>query len=134
MKNNTYFVSWEEYTELVLDIYTHFIGTNISHIYGIPRGGLIPAVMLSHLFDVPLIDNLLLVQNNLTTLIVDDIVDTGETIKKFTDNNFLTASLFINSTRCKLKPTFYSASSDKWVVFPYETKINDETSKVKFRT
>jgi len=51
------------------------------NIYGIPRGGLVMAVRLSHLLDIPLT----LTKNTIypNTLIVDDISDTGKTLKEF---------------------------------------------------
>jgi len=128
------YLSWSEYDAAVDEIYERFKDERIEAIYGIPRGGLIPAVMLSHLFDVPLISDLLLVINNPRTLVVDDIVDTGETIRYFKENNYPTASVFINSDRCVLEPMFYARSTTRWIVFPYETDTEDETSKVKFRT
>lgn len=52
-------------------------------IYPIPRGGLIPGVFLSHSLDLPILDIYDVTEK---TLIVDDICDTGETLKKFKHN------------------------------------------------
>ena len=46
------------------------------NIYAIPRGGLIFAVLLSHRLNIPITHEL-----KETTLVVDDICDTGETLK-----------------------------------------------------
>ena len=53
------FLTWDEVDELVDRIATRITNefSNITHIYGIPRGGLIPAVMLSHKLGIPLTDN-----------------------------------------------------------------------------
>lgn len=45
-------------------------------VYAVPRGGYILAVVLSHKFGIPLCD-----KYTKDTLIVDDICDTGDTLK-----------------------------------------------------
>jgi len=74
-------------------------------IVGISRGGLIPAVMLSHMFKVPMIPIVwatrdfidmdhervnqvqdLVRKDGKNVLIVDDICDTGKTFSSFQDN------------------------------------------------
>jgi uncharacterized protein len=89
-------------------------------IYGVARGGLIPAVMLSHRLGLPLITNKELI--NEKTLIVDDIVDSGHTIKEFTGCLF--ASLVFKPHTSAMTPTYfaYSFKEDKWMVFPWERK------------
>ena len=51
----------------------------IDNIFGIPRGGLIPAVYLSHALDLPMVAEV----KDARTLVVDDIADEGKTLKKF---------------------------------------------------
>ena len=52
-------------------------------IYGIPRGGYQLALHLSHSLNLPFKE-----KNNITkkTIIVDEICDTGKTLKKYKDN------------------------------------------------
>ncbi|MEM4260873.1 MAG: phosphoribosyltransferase family protein [Candidatus Woesearchaeota archaeon] len=103
---------------------------NFKYVYGIPRGGLIPATIISHEFNLILVPSIDKIMKNggyrSHLLIVDDICDTGETIKNLIDcknykkgNNFFVATLFkhINST---INPDFYAKETDKWIVFPYE--------------
>ena len=51
------FISWNVVDECVTDIAEHLIRTGIEFagVYGIPRGGVILAVMLSHKLDIPFI-------------------------------------------------------------------------------
>ena len=76
-------LEWSEIERLVevlsFKIQSYY-GEDINSIYGCPRGGLIPAVMLSHKLGLPLIID----ESKITewTLIVDDICDTGETFRK----------------------------------------------------
>ena len=83
---NKHYVDWEEINALVFRLF-HKIITNsslfndleIENIYGLPRGGLIPAVMLSHQLGIPMAKG----DIGPNTLIVDDICDSGETLDKF---------------------------------------------------
>jgi len=109
-------VSWEYYEHLVDKLYNMIPKNKYGNISGIPRGGLIPAVMLSHKLNLPLID---LEDIHKDTLVVDDICDTGITLSKI--KGFDVATLFVRRTST-IKPK-YSAESlfgDEWILFPYE--------------
>ena len=54
----------------------------IKNIYGVPRGGLLLAVMLSHRLNIPIVQERDRIGRN--TLIVDDICDSGKTMLKVT--------------------------------------------------
>ena len=92
---------------------------HVKKVYGVPRGGLIPAVMLSHFLEIPLILNKKEIDGE--TVIVDDIVDTGKTISKLPRRGRL-VSLFYKPHSI-ITPDFYArkAENDEWVVFPFET-------------
>jgi len=51
-------------------------------IYAIPRGGLIPGVYLSHKLGLPLYTDGV---RSMNTLVVDDILDTGNTLERYTE-------------------------------------------------
>jgi hypoxanthine phosphoribosyltransferase len=113
------FMSWEEF-DIAIKLLAFKIkesGVEISDIYGIPRGGLVIAVKLSHLLNKPVITQLGLRYN---TLIVDDIVDTGNTMIRHS----LTASLFYNP-KSIYKPKFYvyEKTDDRWIDFPWEKNL-----------
>jgi len=103
---------------------------SISGIYGVPRGGLILAVRLSHKLDLPLVLERSSIKKN--TLIVDDIADSGKTLKLFDKaDKYITATLFYNRTSI-CKPTYFSRKKENWVVFPWEeekTSRYDKTIK-----
>lgn len=100
---------------------------NIRHVSGIPRGGLIPAVLFSHRYGFKFME--LEQAKNLTTsarrqiLVFDDIADTGITLSELEGYNFRTATL---ATRegSKITPTFTGEiiTNDDWLVFPWEEK------------
>ena len=92
-------------------------------IYGIPRGGIPLASYLSKELKLPIVS-----KPGLNDLIVDDISDTGETLKKFSYKRI--ACLY--STRwTKTKPDWYvriKQSQDEWISFPWESE-NELTEK-----
>lgn len=119
------------------------------YIVGVKRGGLIPAVVLSHKFNKPLIMmscqlrdssdkevrlyEVEEVPNDKNVLIVDDICDSGITMSKimvqffsnlFAPNNVRTCSLIYNIDQ-KFIVDYYSKEIDRqtenrWIVFPWE--------------
>lgn len=90
------------------------------NVYGVPRGGVPVALLVAQGLHLPLIDNVEDV--NFHTLVVDDLIDSGKTRKKFSDSDF--AVLY----RKPHSPvTAYSVKEyDGWVEFPYEDSAKDE--------
>ena len=90
-------------------------------IYGVTRGGLIPAVMLSHALGIPMTK----FPTPDDTLIVDDIVDTGKTVKAWSLNAFA-ALLYKPNTSSEI-PTYFGHDfqEDVWIVFPWEKKDSE---------
>lgn len=125
------------------------------YIVGIVRGGAIPAVYLSHHLKVPVVmlhwssrDHNLVSGNESNTwipedinagkriLIVDDIVDGGETIRQILDDWQSSALAGLNLDNIKIASLFYNTAQDisvdychhrinrnedsRWVVFDWE--------------
>jgi len=125
-KSKIYY-SWSEIEELVDLLCEQIIksGQQIEHIFGMPRGGLIPAVMISHRLDIPMTQSPYLPN----TLIVDDICDSGETFKdlylEYANAKF--ACLHFKPHTSVFNPDFTNKFfSDDWVVYPWE-KLDSET-------
>ena len=77
--NKKIFLDWDEIDRLV-DILCKKIVTElpfIDSVTGLARGGLIPAVMISHRLNLPYVT-----QVSTNTLVVDDIADSGVTLEK----------------------------------------------------
>ena len=93
------------------------------HICGIPRGGSIIAVYISHYCDIPFIEyeELNYINDDKNVLITDDLTDTGKTLKQFQDDNIDTAVIYYKP-RSIVKPTYFveQMDNDIWIVFPYE--------------
>ena len=101
-------------------------GKQYNSLYGIPRGGQIIAVYLSHQLDLPIVEKDGI---NKDTLICDDISDSGSTLYEIYNGyrigkNMLldTATLFYRKN-VKFKPTYWSQdANNSWIQFPWEIK------------
>lgn len=111
-------------------------GKRFDYIIGIPRGGLIPATILSHKLKIPMI-NPDMVGSGQSILVVDDISDTGKTFQKVScSNNHWVKSHDVCYTYVALymrkgssfKPDHVAHQIDGngWVIFPWES---DEFAK-----
>jgi hypothetical protein len=95
-------------------------GHKIRAIKGLQRGGLIPAVMLSHKLNIPMIKDSQVLDN--TILIVDDICDSGVTLKPYiVYYKCLTATIHYKPSAI-VKPSFYyeETKDNEWQVYPWE--------------
>lgn len=93
---------------------------NIRGIYGIPRGGVIPATMLAHRYNTPLIMDKDLVVKDSGILVVDDISDSGTTLSEYSSLGLKTACLHIRKGT-KVEPDYFLRSSEEmWIAYPYE--------------
>jgi GTP cyclohydrolase I len=87
-------------------------GLKPQSIYGIPKGGVMPATVLSERLKLPLVDT-----PNINSLIVDDILDSGRTMAKY---EFPMKCVLLNKNKkikilsaLQVKPT-------EWIQFPWE--------------
>ena len=117
-----YFVSWDD-VESFVNIFVDKVkleGKKFTGVYGLPRGGLVLAVMLSHRLDIPL----LMAPSN-GCLIVDDIADSGRSLLHFRENdtqfdNFYIATMFYHCRSNVVPDYYYLNKEDRWIVFPWE--------------
>lgn len=86
-------------------------------IYGIPRGGLPIAVHLSHHLNLPL-----LTSPTTGCLLVDDISDSGETLKKILSQVTVDIATMYFKKESIVKPTYFLEVIEQqtWIVFPWE--------------
>ena len=122
-------VSWREYISSIKALKTKLDKLrkikSMDSVYGIPRGGLIPAVFFSHAYSIPLVSG----DVKLSKLIIDDIADTGETLygRLYNDNNIYSTLYAKNSAVKRLRmigiELIYvnKVPQNVWIQFPYET-------------
>ena len=113
------YFTWNEFDKSVEYIANECKNLDFSGIYGVPRGGLCLAVALSHKLKINLISEP--IKNS---LIVDDIYETGNTLKYFKD---IEGAIFY-VLFSKIKPTWWNtvniSKKKEWIVFPWENPLN----------
>lgn len=90
-------------------------GRAFDGVYGPPRGGLPLAVALSHALNIPM----LAAPHSKNTLIVDDIADTGETLKKYAKKNLI-ATIFYHPQSSFVPTIWLRKKGPGWILFPWE--------------
>ena len=116
-------ITWQNVEDYVTGIFMHAqsFGTAATGIYGVPRGGLIPAIMLSHKMNLPL-----LAAPAAGCIIIDDIADSGKTLEQFgryKNGPVLIATLLHKKSCLFESPVYFSShilDTDTWVIFPWE--------------
>ena len=106
-------VSYNRFIDGVKEIADRVSGFDIDSIYGIPRGGHVVAVYLSHLLNLPVVKT-----PRRRTLIVDDIADTGETLTPYRE--YKIATLYYHKQSKVLPDVWVFEKTDDWVLFPWE--------------
>lgn len=117
--------TWADFDSAIKVLAKKVISSDLvlTSIYGIPRGGLVVAVALSHSLGLPVLVNRERV--TILTLIVDDISDTGNTLLPFAFESNTIATLHIVPTT-RVRPTFFvRIRKAGWVAYPWEDKKED---------
>jgi hypoxanthine phosphoribosyltransferase len=141
----TVYISWQQIENEVNKIANTILSKkdNFDVVIGLSRGGLIPGVMLSHKLNLPFIplvwqtrdgskkDKKLLKQyNKETTLVIDDLIDSGKTFYEVIKvaPNVKYAALF--DKQLSLNSEYFSKNLDycgsllyndnRWLIFPWE--------------
>ena len=111
-------LSWDDVEKSVNDLCNkiRFDQLNIDSVTGIARGGLIPAVLISHKLGLPYTDVILP-----NTLVVDDICDSGVTLEKAP--GVWTAVLHYKPHTSCFQPNMWADihEGDEWLIYPWET-------------
>lgn len=144
------FISWKQYIQDIglLGDTLDRVGFNNVQIVGLSRGGLIPASILSYRFNTrPIIldvrsydgedqsnviinvNNFPLLANYKRLLIVDDLIDSGHTLKEtikliqgaYPETKIHTAVVYSKDVKRNIEANFYVRNlPDRWLVFPYD--------------
>jgi hypoxanthine phosphoribosyltransferase len=108
-------LSWHDFDQAVESIARRCAQDHFSGIYGIPRGGLVLAVTLSHRLQIPLVH-----EPQAQCLVVDDIYETGRTVEPFRDRPDLSTWVWISKRPTDWWQAVEISSSNDWIVFPWE--------------
>ncbi len=117
------YVTWDNVDEFVNGVVKECQGENITGVYGLPRGGLVFAVMISHRLHVPMLNS-----PCEGCLIVDDICDSGESLLHYVQNSsafdkplYRIATMYYKENKLGVEPDMWALKKeDKWIVFPWE--------------
>lgn len=128
--SNKVYITWEGYDSYI-DSITNWVKTsdlNLGAVYGLPRGGLPIAVSLSHRLHLPLLmdyyDRKIVTDKKI--LVVDDIADTGHTLKDF-ENKHNIICTFHYHEQSIIEPDYWiHKKDDDWIVYPWELNNSDE--------
>ncbi len=109
-------LGWQEFDLAVNSIAAHCRDGEYSGVFGIPRGGLVLAVTLSHRLNLPLLPSA-----EPGCLLVDDVYETGLTLEPYRHLENCTAMVWVS----KAEPQWWQAvevvQSSEWIVFPWES-------------
>ncbi len=91
-------------------------------LYGVPRGGIVVALALSKVLGIPLSERPFgfgKEENNLSCLVVDDLIDSGETRLRYPDHDFAVLHL---KEEAKSLPTYYASKEKQgeWIEYFWE--------------
>lgn len=95
-------------------------------IFTFPRGGFILATLLSYKLDLPILSN-----PAKNCIIIDDIIDTGITMKKYSDlvndKNYFITAMFMKDNQLEEEAEYQCFANyfefikkDEWIVYPWE--------------
>jgi len=121
-------LSWQDFDRAVEQMLKICDGLSISAICGIPRGGLVLAVALSHRLELPLLS-----EPQPGCLVVDDVFETGRTLAPHRELEGSTLLVWIS----KAEPLWWQAvevdPSPEWIVFPWENAERAAVDERRYR-
>lgn len=113
------YFTWEDFDNAVEYLAKELRNQPFHSIYGPPRGGLPLAVSLSHKLDLTLVTHLEDVVSR--TLVVDDICDSGLTMRRFVGKCCIATIHMVEG--CSPQPDYYyKVREAEWVIYPWEVK------------
>lgn len=123
--NKTTALGWDLIEFGIKSLAGYLKSQDVKYVVGIPRGGLIPAVMLSHESEIPFLtlDKLETVGeiSKKQIAIVDDISDSGVTLAPFITQGYTVVTL-CHKVTCPIKVSRYVLETQEtdWIKFPWE--------------
>lgn len=126
------YVQWWEVKEYLYNLVdrlkknTYFNLNECPGIFTFPRGGLMLATLLSYEIDKPILMN-----PQPGCIIIDDIIDTGITMKKYSDlmneKNYFITAMYVKHNQLAEEAQFQCffdyfeyVKKDEWIVYPWE--------------
>lgn len=121
---NKRYITWNNVEDYISKAVSLYAGDKISGVYGIPRGGSVLAVMLSHRLGIPL-----LAAPAPNCIITDDICDSGESLLHYDQNSssldkptYHITTMIYKKGALVTPELYWDFKEDDWIVFPWEAK------------
>lgn len=124
-------ITHEQYAADILKLVKYVKESGCESIYGIPRGGQYPAAMLAQATGIRLIFNPC--EIGCKTIIVDDLIDTGDTVRKVCAQNPKSDMIVVYKKASAPDICKWGVEvADDWIVFPDESGagIEDNLKRV----
>ena len=121
------YFTWSEFDNAVEYIANKCMFLEFSGIYGVPRGGLCLAVALSHKLKINLIS-----EPKKNSLIVDDVYETGITLKTFKDVEGAMFFVLFSKSKPKWWNSVFIAKKSEWIVFPWENTLDSKNDRNEY--
>ena len=152
---NKLYYSYDDCKEDLI-LLTQKIDKDFDTIIAIARGGLMMGLMLGEYYDIRKVysintvgyndtvklnsvevSNIPTLSSSQNVLIVDDIVDSGDSLlevlevlnSKYPNINFYTASIFYKSS-AKIKPNWYIKEAKEWIEFFWSVDLKKENDEI----
>ena len=106
-------MSYKEFVNACKEIAKRVDRSRVKDVFGIPRGGLVLAVYLSYMLNLPLVT-----KPSKDSLIADDIADTGQTLKPY--KNYYIVTLYYHKQSIVIPDIWIHEKKDKWIKYPWE--------------
>ena len=125
---NKLFLSWDDIESLTDVLAKKILALDKKpfYLYGCPRGGLVPAVLLSHKTCIAY-QHLNAAQLSKTAdlshiMVIDDICDSGKTVAELRENyNKIRIATLHTKSEAPYQPDIYGEEvGDEWITYPWE--------------
>ena len=121
-------LTWHDFDRAVASIAERLHGRRFRGVHGLPRGGLVLAVSLSHRLELPLLPH-----PQPGCLVVDDIYETGRTLAPHRQLEGAEWLVWIS----KVEPIWWQAVEVRpdpaWIVFPWEDSARAAEEERRYR-
>ena len=116
------YLNWDDINKYVDEAINVLQWDKINYIYGIPRGGLIIATLLSYKINKPLLTDICMLNDCSDVLLVDDIADSGKTLKEYmSGREFAQIYTICYKEKSIIQPWYnLEVEENDWIVFPWE--------------
>lgn len=105
-------VTWQEVEEYIQGLP---IPQNVTGVYGIPKGGLVLAVMVAYYYNIPLLQ-----APCKDCIVIDDIADTGKTLVHYKEKGYYITTMYYHKQSVVIPDYWLKEKKNEWIVFPWE--------------